>query len=112
MCESIVAVAEEHAMGRRVTGLTVRVGVLQRVWKPAFDQCFEIAAAGTVAEGATVDLVVVPVHITCRACHHASDPDELPVVCKACGSTELDVSGGDELMLESLVVEQTPAEAS
>jgi hydrogenase nickel incorporation protein HypA/HybF len=103
---------ERRANGRRVAGVTVRVGVLQRVWKPAFDQCFEMVAAGTLAEGARVDLVVLPVQSTCRQCGTAAESDDQPLACATCGSTALDIRGGDELLLESIRVEREPAAAS
>jgi hydrogenase nickel incorporation protein HypA/HybF len=112
MCESIMEAVERRANGRKVAGVTVRVGVLQRVWKPAFDQCFEMVAAGTLAEGASVDLVVLPVHSTCRQCGTSAESDDQPLVCISCGSTGLDVSGGDELLLESIRVDREPAAAS
>ncbi len=112
MCESIMAAVERRANGRRVAGVTVRVGVLQRVWKPAFDQCFDMVAAGTLAEGARVELVVLPVRSTCRACGTAAESDDQPLACASCGSTDLDVSGGDELLLESIRVDREPAAAS
>jgi hydrogenase nickel incorporation protein HypA/HybF len=111
LCESIMAAVEQRARGRRVTGVSVRVGTLQRVWKPAFEQAFEMVAAGTVAEGATVDLVVLPVRSTCPACGGAAESEDVPLVCSACGSTDLRVEGGDELLLESIRVDREPARA-
>jgi hydrogenase nickel incorporation protein HypA/HybF len=111
LCESIMEAVEQRAAGRRVTGVCVRVGTLQRVWKPAFEQAFELVSTGTVAEDATVDLVIVPVRSTCRACSLAVESDEVPLACRACGATELDSAGGDELMLESIRVQREPATA-
>ncbi len=111
LCESIMEAVEERAAGRRVTGVCVRVGTLQRVWKPAFEQAFAMVSEGTVAEGAMVDLVVLPVRSTCRACSAAADSDEVPLACTACGATELQVEGGDELLLESIRVAREPAAA-
>jgi hydrogenase nickel incorporation protein HypA/HybF len=111
LCQSILEAVEQRAVGRRVTGVCVRVGTLQRVWKPAFDQAFEMVAAGTVAEGATVDLVVLPVRSTCRACGNSAESEGVPLACAACGATDLHVEGGDELVLESIRVEREPATA-
>jgi hydrogenase nickel incorporation protein HypA/HybF len=51
---------ERRAAGRRVLGVTFRVGEQHRVVDEALDQAFEMLATGTVAEGAEVELVVVP----------------------------------------------------
>ncbi len=111
LCESIMEAVEQRAAGRRVSGVCVRVGTLQRVWKPAFEQAFALVSAGTVAEGATVELVVLPVRSTCRTCANAAEAEEVPLACSACGGTELQIDGGDELMLESIRVEREPAAA-
>jgi hydrogenase nickel incorporation protein HypA/HybF len=105
LCEAILEAVERRAAGRRVTGVRLRVGTLHRVVAPALDQAFALVAGGTVADGAAVELVVIPVRGTCRACGHQAASDELPVSCPACGATELDIAGGDELVLESISVE-------
>ena len=102
LCEGILEAVERRADGRRVTRVRLRVGTLLRVAEPALDQAFSLVADGTVAEGAAIDLVVVPVRATCAACGHATDADEVPVACETCDSGELEVSGGDELVLESI----------
>ena len=105
LCQSILTAVEGRAAGRRVTGVRVRIGTLHRVYGDAFDQAFSLVAQGTVADGAEVDLVVVPVRATCRSCGaEMESPDQL-VTCPQCGSAEMALEGGDELILESLVLE-------
>lgn len=105
MCEDIVEAVERRAAGRKVSGCTIRVGTLHQVVEPAMDQSFALAAAGTVAEGAELTLVVIPVQASCRTCGSIATSDEVAACCQACGSTDVDVSGGDELILESIVLD-------
>jgi hydrogenase nickel incorporation protein HypA/HybF len=105
LCEGIVEAVERRAAGRRVARVRVRIGALYRVVGPALDQAFELVAGGTVAEGAAVDLVVVPVRAACRACGGTSEVDEVPIACPSCGAADLDLTGGDELVLESIHLE-------
>lgn len=102
LCEAIVEAVERRAQGRRVNGVRVRIGTLHRVVGPALDQAFEMAATGTVAADAAVELVVVPVHATCRECGHETESDDPLPVCAECGSTDVELTGGDELILESI----------
>ncbi|MQA85704.1 MAG: hydrogenase maturation nickel metallochaperone HypA [Streptosporangiales bacterium] len=102
LCESILEAVERRASGRRVARVRVRVGALHRVVPPAMDQAFALAAEGTVADGAAVDLVTVPVRVSCLACGHAGDSDDPLSLCPACGAAELELAGGDELVLESI----------
>jgi hydrogenase nickel incorporation protein HypA/HybF len=68
----------------------------------AFEQSFQLAAAGGPAEGATTELVVVPVHGHCLDCRTDFDtPDPAPA-CPSCGSLDVAVEGGDEVVLEWL----------
>jgi hydrogenase nickel incorporation protein HypA/HybF len=60
MCEGLLEAVEHRAAGRRVLGVKVRVGEQHRVVDAAMTQAFELVAAGTVAEGAAVELAVVP----------------------------------------------------
>jgi hydrogenase nickel incorporation protein HypA/HybF len=104
LCQGIVDAVERRAAGRRVTGVKVRVGALHRVVEPALDQAFALAAAGTVAEGAEVEMVVVPVRVDCRGCGHQAASDDPFGACSNCGGTDLDMVGGDELVLESIAL--------
>lgn len=60
LCESLLEAVERRAAGRRVLGVKFRVGEQHRVVDEALDQAFEMLATGTVAEGAKVELEVVP----------------------------------------------------
>ncbi len=104
LCQSILTAVEGRAAGRRVTGVRVRIGTLHRVVGDAFDQAFSLMAEGTVADGADVDLVVVPVRATCSACGHVTESQDQVLACEQCGATDLERHGGDELILESLVL--------
>ena len=59
LCSSIVEAVERRAGERPVARVRVRVGELNHVHPEAFTQSFEIAAMGTVAEGADAELVLV-----------------------------------------------------
>jgi hydrogenase nickel incorporation protein HypA/HybF len=102
LCSSIVDAVERRAGERPVGHVTVRIGRLHHVHPEAFDQSFEIAAMGTVAEGAHADLVLLPVRARCDLCGKEWEGDELVAVCPHCGGSRIELLGGDELMLESI----------
>ena len=80
----------------------VRIGAVHRVVDKAFQQSFEIAAAGGAAAEADVVLTVVPAHGHCMDCRAEFEtPDPAPA-CPQCGSLDVAVDGGDEVMLEWL----------
>jgi len=102
LCSSIVEAVERRAGDRSVRQVRIRVGRLHHVHPEAFDQSFAIAALGTVAEGAAADLVLLPVTATCGGCGKEWEGDDLPITCPACGRTTMELTGGDELLLESI----------
>jgi hydrogenase nickel incorporation protein HypA/HybF len=104
LAEAILEAVERRAAGRPVTRAKVRAGALLRVVEPSMDQAFRLVAEGTVAEGAAIDLVVTPAEITCRACGHRDGVYDPLAVCPSCGGGDVDVTGGNELVLESIEI--------
>ena len=102
LCTSIVDAIERRAGERHVANVRVRVGRLHHVHPDAFDQSFAIAAMGTVAEQASAELVLVPVAAHCSGCDGAWECDDVPLACPTCESVNIDLVGGDELVLESV----------
>ena len=106
LCEGLMEAVERRAAGRSVSRVTVRVGARHRVAAPAFDQAFSFLSGGTVAEGAEVELITVPALVTCGDCGSQSETEDVFAVCPECGSADLRIEGGDDLMLESIAVRQ------
>jgi hydrogenase nickel incorporation protein HypA/HybF len=102
IAESILAAVEGRADGRRIRRARVQVGAMLRVAEPSINEAFAMVAAGTVAEGARLDLVTLPVRLTCRACGNTATSVDPYAVCPACGDTDVDTEGGDDLVLESI----------
>ncbi|MFC4120598.1 hydrogenase maturation nickel metallochaperone HypA [Nonomuraea zeae] len=102
MCEGLVELIEQQAMGRRVTSARVRVGARHAVVDDAFGQAFAVAATGTAVQDATVELVVTPMTVGCGACGSRSESVDPLAACPVCGDDGVQLSGGDELVLESV----------
>lgn len=60
MCVGVLAAVERRAGGRPVEAVGVRVGSHLAVLPEAFEQSFQVAAHGGVAEGAAVQVIPVP----------------------------------------------------
>ena len=106
LCEGVLAAVERRAAGRRVTRVRVRVGAQHRVVPSAFDQSFALVSQGTVADGAALDLVTVPVTIRCRDCGHDGEAADALAACPVCGGLDIQTEGGDELILEAIHVDE------
>lgn len=101
LCEALLSAIERRAGGAEVLAVELRVGVLHEVSELSLRAAFAVVAAGTVAAGARIAFVLMPVHATCRSCGRTV---ENSVVCDFCGSTEISVDGGDEVVVESVTV--------
>jgi hydrogenase nickel incorporation protein HypA/HybF len=106
IAESIVAIAERHAAGRRVTRVEVKVGHLRQVVPSALSFAFELVAQGTAVDGAELALEAVPAAGVCRSCGARTPLPELPLACRGCGSGDVEVTEGEELTVEALELEE------
>lgn len=121
IARSIVDVAERHAGGLPVEVVRVKVGRLRQVVPEYLGFNFEIAAAGTVCEGAELECEKTPSLLRCRDCGFEWDPapppargDQELIVgfrCPGCLSADHEVASGDELLVESIDVEDSGAVA-
>ena len=102
IADSIVRMASEHAGGRRVAKVTMRVGHLRQVVPSALAFGFELVAAGTPVEGAELEIEHVPTTVCCDACGEESVQNEFPLRCAMCRGLNVEVVAGEELLVESL----------
>jgi hydrogenase nickel incorporation protein HypA/HybF len=106
MAHAVVRTVVDAVPGRRVTVVTLQVGVASGVVPRALDFAWDVAVAGTPLAGARLDVVRVPLRVQCRACGAGSEvPDPVHVRCGACAGREVDVVGGRELEIASVEVE-------
>lgn len=104
LCESVVDAVCRRAAGRPVERVRVRAGALLRVVEPSLQQAFELLATGTEAEGAQVELVTEPAELRCGDCGHRDRTTDALTVCPGCGGGGVAVTGGDQLLVESLTL--------
>jgi hydrogenase nickel incorporation protein HypA/HybF len=108
---AVVEIASEHARGRRVTKVELKVGHLRQVVPSALELAFDLVARDTPLEGAKLELRHVPARIACRGCGREQEVADFPLACLACGSVEVEVVAGKELSVEALEVEDEPVTA-
>jgi hydrogenase nickel incorporation protein HypA/HybF len=106
IADRIVGIASDHAGGRRVTAVRVRVGHLRQVVPSSLVFAFELLAQGTPVDGATLEIEQVPAAARCRRCGSEGALVELPAACGACGGLDVELKGGEELLVEWLELEE------
>jgi hydrogenase nickel incorporation protein HypA/HybF len=108
IADAIVSVAANHADGRRVALVEVKIGRLRQVVPSALELAFELVAEGTPVEGAELRIEEVPVHVVCRSCAGESLVAEFPFACASCRSLDVEVESGDELLVDALELVDEP----
>jgi hydrogenase nickel incorporation protein HypA/HybF len=98
-CESVLEAVLRRADGRPVRRIGVRAGSLHRLVPAAFEQSFQLVAAGTLADGASTEVLAVPATAICRTCGNRFDTPDPVASCPSCGGFEVDLEGGDEFTL-------------
>lgn len=100
--QAIVEQVTDRLGDRRVTGIHLVVGRLSGVVPEALRFSFDVATEGTVLAGATLVIDEPPGLAHCTGCGADFEiVDGLPLC--ACGSAEVTVRGGDELLIRSVM---------
>jgi len=100
----VVGAVSARAGKNRVKRVIVQIGALCAVLPDALRFCFDLAAEGTIVQGAKLEILLGPGRARCRAC---SSELELfrPFGSCPCGGTELDFLTGDELRVCAMELE-------
>jgi hydrogenase nickel incorporation protein HypA/HybF len=105
VCQSVISqverIAAEHG-ARGVSLVKLQIGPLSGVEPALLAQAFPIAQAGTIAEGATLEMETLPIRIRCRACGAESSASANKLICGECSDWHTDIISGDEMLLASL----------
>ena len=111
IAQSVVEIASRHAAGRSVNKVGLKVGALRQVVPSSLAFNFELVALGTPLEGAELEIEPIEARGRCRACRAESVLVSFPLICRTCGSFELDIVEGDELDVEWLELEEAESGA-
>ena len=103
--QSVVEICKGHAQGRRVTCVVLEIGELSGVVPESIEFCFEACTKGTLLDGATLTIDLVPGVANCTACHLQVPVKSLFDPCPSCGDFGLGLVSGEELRVKELELE-------
>ena len=106
IAEAVVEIASRHAAGRRVCKVELKVGHLRQVVPSSLEFAFELLTAGTELEEAELVIEEVPAQGRCRQCGAETLMSSFPLQCESCGSLDVAVSAGEELLVDALELEE------
>jgi hydrogenase nickel incorporation protein HypA/HybF len=104
--------ARQDGDGLLAGSVCVRVGTLSGVDEEALRIAFPVAAEGTRADGAELRVETVEAEVHCNACDTDTSPDFPFFVCENCGSSDVRIVCGRELLLQSIEMNEMPSGAT
>ena len=107
LSESVLQSIERNARAdgfERVVAVHLEIGELAGVDTEAMRFSFDAVTRGTLADSARLDISAVPGEAWCLPCGHTVRISKRFDPCPDCGSHQLQVTGGADMLLKSLEV--------
>ena len=101
LLEQVERIAREHHASA-VERILLRIGPLSGIEASLLANAYPLAAAGTLAEHAVLDIEAAPVLVGCTDCGAESEAAPNRLLCGACGSYRTRLVSGDEMLLANL----------
>ncbi len=108
IAQSMLAIVLEEAGTHGLKSLSrihIKVGELTAVVPEALEFCFGVIAEGTPAEGAFLEIELVPAQARCNACARGFRFQGPLPTCPNCGGPGV-ITGGEELLVEFIEGEE------
>jgi hydrogenase nickel incorporation protein HypA/HybF len=111
LAHSLFTIMEKTAAangGGRIEAATLRLGALTHIEAETLSFAFDVVTRGTSAEGCQLHFERVPLTVRCPQCHYSGEVAPDAGLCPACGAVGLTVTGGREIELDSIELEDKP----
>ncbi len=108
LCEGVLQILQDHARSqgfRQVKTVWLEIGALSGVDAEAMRFGFDAVMKGTLADGATLEIIELPGQAWCLPCSRPVAVKARYDACPECGSYQLQVTGGEEMRIKELEVE-------
>ena len=104
IAEGLVDTVTGRLPDARITCVRLEIGALSGVVADSVRFCFDLVTEGTNLEGASLEISQPPARCSCRVCGSEFEPDG-PIALCPCGSAEITVLAGQDLLITSVQVE-------
>ena len=100
----VMEAQREHGF-RKVLRIALERGALSSAEPEALRFCFDVVMAGSVAEGALLELLEVPALGVCGGCGETVEVSARAELCRTCGGVVGEITQGTDLRIKDLEVE-------
>jgi len=108
IAQALIEQAEEVVrahQAQRATSLTLSIGPLSGVVPELLANAFPLVAAGTLVADARLEFNTMPIVVSCASCQAETTASINQLVCGACGDWHTRIISGDDLLLQSIELE-------
>ena len=105
IAEDLSAIVLDTAISNnlsKVTKVNIIFGQLTQIVPDIFEYVFKAAVKNSIAEGAELDISIIPVKMVCRNCGNDFKAEENRLTCKVCNSGDIVITQGKELYIKSI----------
>jgi hydrogenase nickel incorporation protein HypA/HybF len=101
----IVLQQAAEAGAKKVETINLVIGELTGFVEECVKFYFDFLAKDTIAEGASLEFTLVAPQARCQKCGGTFKPKEYDWSCPECGGSDIEITAGRELFVESIQVE-------
>ena len=112
LIEQVGVEIEQAAHHGRIVGLDLVIGRMAGVHIDSIRFAFELLSPGTLLDGAELRIKERHAVLACRDCAARHEIEQITLDCPACGSSHVVIQGGQELLLQSIELEEAEGEQS
>jgi hydrogenase nickel incorporation protein HypA/HybF len=109
ICESLIGIIiselDKYDSHSSLVKSIVVVGELRQVIPEYMETAYQLLTKGTRAEASRLVIKQVRAKLKCNNCGWEGENKNIDFCCPKCGSNNIDLTGGNQLYLESLEVE-------
>ena len=106
LIEQVESEVARSGHGGRVTRLELEIGRLSGVNVDSIRFAYELLGPGSVVDGAEMQIDEPKAVCACASCGKRTEIDELVFECPACGSQQMAVEGGGQMLLRTIDLEE------
>jgi hydrogenase nickel incorporation protein HypA/HybF len=104
IAEGLISGVTERLPGRRITSVRVEIGALSGVVPDALRFCFSLATEDTLLAGAELEISEPSAKCDCVDCGQSFEPEDNRILLCPCGSANVRVVSGQQLLITSVKV--------
>lgn len=89
---------------KRVEKIEIGIGRLSGVEPHYLKEAFEVYKVGTVCAKASLKIDIDEIVVSCKNCHQSSTLKKNEFLCPKCGSNDLEVVSGEDMILKKITM--------